>query len=375
MNKFEKLIPDHVRELKQYLPGKPLRQAEQESGVRCIKMASNENPLGPSPKALAAMAAAAAASSFYPDNECSRLRLQLAQEHDLDLDQVLVTDGTTAFLDIIARTLLRPGLKAVTSERSFIVYPIVTQSAGGRLVEVPMKGDSFDLDAIAAAIDSDTRIIFLANPNNPTGTIFDAAAADAFLRRLPDHVIVVLDEAYCDFATYFAGKRGIEYTHSLDYVRQGRNVIVLRTFSKAHGLAGLRVGYGFGPPELLQHFSRVRTAFSVSNVAEAAALAAMQDEEHIRKTIANNAAGVEWLTRELAALGITAGPTFGNFLYFQVDGDAVAFARRMQGEGVIVRALGAWGIPRGIRVTVGTPEQNRIFIAALKKSTERAVAR
>jgi histidinol-phosphate aminotransferase len=372
MARFDELVPKHIRDLGEYVPGKPIRQAERESGIACIKMASNENPFGPSPKALEAMRAAAAEANLYPDNENTELRKQLSARYGLSTEQVLVTDGTTAFLDLIARTLLAPGLNAVTSERSFIVYPIVTRAAGGTLIEVPMHEHAFDLDAIAAAINTDTRVVYLANPNNPTGTMFDADATDRFLARVPPHVIVVLDEAYCDFAEYFARQRGVTYSRSLDYVREGRNVVVLRTFSKAHGLAGMRVGYGLGAPELLRHLARVRMAFSVSALAEAAASAALNDTEHIQHAVENNARGADWLMKQFSQMGVPAVPTSANFIYFDVGEDAAAVAKRIQAEGVIVRALTAWRIPNAIRVTIGTPEQNERFVSALRKALERA---
>lgn len=373
MSPYEKVIPEHVRSLAPYKPGKPIRQAERESGIRCIKMASNENPFGPSPRALEAIRAAAAEVNLYPDMDAADLRTRLAERHNLRLDQVVLADGSTALLDLLGRILLAPGLNAITSERSFIVYPIATRSAGGKLITVPMKNNGFDLDAIAAAINPDTRLIFIANPNNPTGTLLEAAAVDRFLERVPEHVLVVLDEAYCDFASHFARARGLDYSHSLDYVRQGRNVVVLRTFSKCHGLAGLRLGYGFGNPELLQYIACVRTAFSVSAIAEAAGLAALEDEAHIRKTVENNAQQAPWLTQQLDQMGFRTIPTFANFIYFDAGSDAVEVAKRMQANGVIVRPLNAWGAPTAIRVTVGTPEQNRAFLAALQKSAARAV--
>jgi histidinol-phosphate aminotransferase len=375
MNKLEELVPEHIRALAAYTPGKPLRQAERESGVRMIKMASNENPFGPSPKALEAMRAAMPVANLYPDNDVSQLRLRLAEMYGLRPEQTVVDNGSTALLGVISRTLLRPGLNAITSERSFIVYPIAVKAAGGRLITTPMKNDAFDLDVMAAAIDADTRIIFIANPNNPTGTIIDAAHMDAFLRKLPEHVIVVLDEAYCDFATDFAAARGVEYSHSIDYVREERNVVVLRTFSKAHGLAGIRVGYGLGPAVLMQYFQRMRTTFSVSALAEAAALAALDDQEHFRKTVANNRRGAEVLMSKLSDLGYRSIPTFANFIFFETGEDAAALSKRMQAEGVIVRPLGPWGIPTAIRVTIGTPEQNEMFIAALARATEKAGVR
>ncbi|HSE47842.1 MAG TPA: histidinol-phosphate transaminase [Terriglobales bacterium] len=372
---WKHLVPEHLRKLGPYTPGKPIKAAERESGIKCIKMASNENPFGPSPKALEAMRRAAAEANLYPDNDTTELRTRLAELNGLTPEQVLVTDGSTALIDLICRTLLGPTLNAVTSARSFIVYLIATRAAGGELVEVPMQGYAYDLDAIADAVNEDTRIVFLANPNNPTGTLFDAKATDRFLERIPPSVFVVLDEAYFDFATHFAKRRGVDYSHSLEYVRAGKSVIVLRTFSKGHGLAGLRVGYGFGQPEILAYLERLKTAFSVSAVAEAAALAALDDTAHLQKTLENNARGAEFLLEKLRGLGFEPVPTWSNFLYFEAGPEAPALARRIQNEGVIVRSLGPWGIPEAIRVTIGTPEQNERFIAALAKSVERAAAR
>ena len=372
MASIEDFIPEHIRALAQYIPGKPIRQAERESGVACIKMSSNENPLGPSPRAMEAMRSAVADANYYPDNDASELRRRLAERHDLGVEQVIVADGSTVLIDLLARSLLAPGRNAVTSERSFIVYPIAVRAAGGTLVEVPMRDDTFDLDAIARAITRETRLVFLANPNNPTGTLFDAAATGAFLDRVLQDVLVVLDEAYCDYATHYARSHGIEYSHSFDYVRRGRNLMVLRTFSKAHGLAGARVGYGFGPPRLIEYLARLRTAFSVSAVAEAGALAALDDEAHIRRSLEINESGVAWLSGKFRELGIRFVPATANFLYFDVGEDSAALARRLQAEGVIVRPLTAWGAPTALRVTVGTPEMNEKFVAALKKVMERA---
>ncbi|HXE90045.1 MAG TPA: histidinol-phosphate transaminase [Terriglobales bacterium] len=375
MASIEDFLPEHIRALAQYIPGKPIRQAERESGVACIKLSSNENPLGPSPRAVEAMRRALAEVNYYPDNDASELRFRLALRHDVAVEQVIVADGSTALIDLLARALLAPGRNAVTSERSFIVYPIAVRAAGGTLIQVPMRDHAFDLEAIARAITRDTRLIFLANPNNPTGTLFDAAATDAFLARVPDDVLVILDEAYCDYATDYARSRGIEYSHSLDYVRGGRNLMVLRTFSKAHGLAGARVGYGFGPPRLIEYLSRLRTAFSVSAVAEAGALAALDDEAHIRRSLEMNASGAAWLGQKFRELGIRFVPTTANFIYFDPGEDAAALARRLQAEGVIVRPLTVWGAPTALRVTIGTPEMNEKFVSALKKVMERAPVR
>ncbi len=369
------LIPSHLRTLVAYVPGKPIRQAQQESGLGMIKLASNENPLGPSPLALAAMQKAAAEANFYPDIDAGELRLALAERHLLAPEQVLVADGSTPLLHMLAHVFLRPGLNCISSERSFIIYPIAVGSTGGKYVTVPARNDGYDLDAIAAAINSDTRLVILANPNNPTGTMFDAEATEAFLRRVPEHVLVVLDEAYSDFAEYSARARGITWSRSFDYVRAGRlNIVVLRTFSKAYGLAGVRLGYACGQPELLRCLARVRSSFSVSAVAEAAGLAAIRDEAHVRRTLENNAAGAVWLMERFADLGLRAIPTNANFIYFETEENADVVSGRMQAEGVIVRSLAPWGIENGIRVTIGTPEQNEAFLRAVRNSVRLPVA-
>src|ERR1700683_1886056 len=336
MTDFSQFVPAHIRSLGGYTPGKSPRQAQRESHVNCIKMASHENPWGPSPKAIAAMQAVLGESNFYPDNDAGDLRDALAKYHGVQPSQIVLTAGSTSLLGITARTLLSPGLNAVTSERSFIVYPIATQAAGGQLIQVLMRRDSFDLEAVAAAVDAHTRIIYVSNPNNPTGTSVDAADLDRFLDQLPSHVIVVLDEAYYDFAQHFAARRGVDYSHSLEYVNQGRQVVVLRTFSKAHGLAGVRVGYGIGPAELMSYFARMRTTFSISGVAQAAALAALDDETHIQHTLKNNAEQAERLSAQIADLGYPTIPTWANFLYCELGDDAAAVARRLQNGGVDV---------------------------------------
>ena len=375
MSDFGQLVPEHIRTLGGYTPGKSRRQAQEESHVNCIKMASNENPFGPSPKAVAAMQAVLTESNFYPDNDAIDLRQKLADLHRVQPEQIVPTAGSTALLGIIARTLLSSGLNAVTSERSFIVYPIATQAAGGKLIQVPMRKDAYDLEAVADTIDRNTRIVYLSNPNNPTGTLVAASEIDEFLDRVPDHVVVVLDEAYYDFAQHFAARRAVEYSHALDYVKQNRKVVVLRTFSKAHGLAGVRVGYGIGPAELMTYLARMRTTFSVSTVAQAAALAALDDPAHMQKALENNAEQSELLVDALSELGYRTLATWANFIYSDLGEDAPAVANQLQAEGVIIRPLGPWGAPTAIRVTVGTPEQNEIFLKAFRRVMARAAVR
>ena len=372
MTDFGRLVPEWVHTLTSYKPGKPLRQAELESGVRCIKMASNENPFGPSPLAIEAIKEATAEVNYYPDNAVTELAARLAELHEVSRENILVTAGSTGFLDIMARTLLGPGLNAVTSKLSFISYPIFTRATGARFIEVPTRSDRFDLDGILEAVDVHTRVVYIANPNNPTGTMLDANAIDRFLDRLPSHVIAVLDEAYSDYASYFAAERGVDYSHSLEYVRQGRSVIVLRTFSKAHGLAGLRVGYGLGPAELIGYFARMKPAFMVSSLGEAAALAALADVDHMQRAVEANAAGTKLLTKAISDMGISVAPTWANFLFCRVGDDAGSLCRKLQGHGIIVRHMsGGWGAPDAFRLTIGTPEHNQQFLEALKQVRSR----
>lgn len=321
---------------------------------------------------MAAMRSALAAAHCYPDNDSTELRRTLAAHHDVPAEQVLVTAGSEGFLGLLCQTLLGPGRNAVTSERSFIVYSTVVRAAGAQLVEAAMRDDRFDLAAILDAINEDTRIVFLANPNNPTGTMVDAAAVDKFLAEVPSHVVVVLDEAYYDYASYFATQRKVEYSRWLNYIRQGASVVVLRTFSKAHGLAGLRVGYGLGPAELLAYCARMRNTYSVSNVAQAAALAALGDQNYIARVVANNAEQAQILGVGLWELGYRVLPTWANFLYCDVGEDAASVAGQLRAEGVSVRPLGVWGAPNCLRVTIGTPEQNGMFLRAVERVREKA---
>ena len=313
-----------------------------------------------------AMQSALSAANFYPDDNCLELRARLAAHHEVALDQVLVTAGSTEMLALLCQTLLAPGRNTVTSERSFIIYRMLVQATGAKLIQTPMREDAFDLDAILAAINDDTRLVLLANPNNPTGTMLQAAAVGGFLAKVPAHVVVILDEAYYDFAVQFAALRAQEYSHSIGYLQQGASVVVLRTFSKAHGLAGLRIGYGLGPPELLAYCSRMQSTFSVSSVAQAAALAALDDRDHIARAVDNNTSQARILTEGLTKLKLRVVPTSANFLYCDVGEDASAVAARLRAEGICVRPLNVWGAPNCIRVTIGTPEQNPRFLSAMR---------
>ncbi|HZQ22772.1 MAG TPA: histidinol-phosphate transaminase [Terriglobales bacterium] len=369
MSRFFDLVTGNVRSLPKYTPTTPVSHSRNQGLPNCIHLASNENPFGPSPSAIEAMAAVFKQCNLYPDDDASELRFKLAEHHALPADRVLVTAGSTALLEIIARTLLGPGLNAVTSELTFIVYGMAVQAAGGELIRVPLRNYSFDLDGIAAAVNSQTRLVLIANPNNPTGTVIPADVMDHFIATLPPEIVVIIDEAYYDYAQFLATQSRVHYSQSLDYVRQNRNVVVLRTFSKAHGLAGVRVGYGLGPAELLGYFARLRSTFSISQVAQAAALAAMDDMEHVRKAVMNNYDQARRLAAGMEVLGFRVNPSWANFLYAEIRDDAKALANRLKEEGVLIRSLKAWGAPEAIRVTIGSPKQNEIFLAALRKVT------
>jgi histidinol-phosphate aminotransferase len=367
MSRFSDLLSPGARELSRHSLGPPRTQGTQGSGARLIHLDSNENPLGPSPLAVGAIRLGLSKTNLYPDDDCSELRDRLAAQHGVPVDQTIVTAGSTGLLSILCQVLLAPGLNAVTSERSFVVYSQLVRSTGAQLVEAPMREDGLDLAAILKAINADTRLVFLANPNNPTGTMLKAEEVDQFLARVPEHVIVALDEAYYEYAAHFASLRGATYSRSLDYVRRGAGVVVLRTFSKVHGLAGLRVGYGFGPAELLTCCGQMRTTYSVASVAEAGALAAMDDHDHIERTLQLNADQAQVLSTVLSGMGYRVIETWANFVCCDLGEDARGFAERMLADGVVIRPLGVWGAPNCVRVSVGTAEENQVFLEAARR--------
>ena len=370
MTDFQQFIPEHIRKLAEAGESKPLKQAGTAGTGDAAKPVSfnlNENPFGPSPKALEVLRLAAAETHRYPEIQAADLHEEIAAFHGVRREQVLVTAGATELLCMIARTLLGPGLNAITSAKSFIVYKLATQVTEGTLIEVPTRENGYDLDAIADAIDGNTRIVFMANPNNPTGTLLTADEVDAFVERLPAHVLLVLDEAYGDFAEALARKRGVTYSRQLEYIRGDRNVILLKTFSKTHGLAGLRVGYGIGPARLISVFAAMRVIFSVSSLAQAAARAALHDTKHIQRAVENNTEQAEVLSAALTELGFSVPLTWANFFYISPGGDAMQFAEKLREHGIIVQPLGLWGVPEAIRISIGTPEQNERLVEALRK--------
>jgi len=365
-NKLPRLVPARVADLPLYIPGKPIEEVERELGISAIKLASNENALGPSPKAVEAVARFLAQSNRYPDAGGTYLRQKLAARHGVEMDQIVLGAGSTELIQLLCHIYLERGQAGLTSEGTFVMFPLAVRAAGGAVVQAPLKDYAYDLDALAARLDESVRVVYLANPNNPTGTMVTAAETDRFLARVPENVLVVLDEAYCDYV------ERPDYSHALDSVRAGRYLMVLRTFSKAHGLAGLRVGYGIGHPEIVDAVNRLRSPFNVSSLALVAAEAALDDSEHIRRSLESNRRGLACFARELPRLGLRAVPSVANFVYCETGRDAKEDFKALLRLGVIVRPMGFMGMPRGLRITVGTEEENRRVLEALARLQESA---
>ena len=363
---IDELVPPWIRAIEAYKPGRPIEEVERELGIHAIKLASNENPLGPSPMAVEAARRALADANWYPDGAGYYLRKKLSDQLGVEMDRLMLGAGSCELIDLVARTLLTPGDNAVCPEGSFPLYYSAVRATGERLITVPLRAFAIDLEAIAKAASERTRVIYLANPNNPTGTMFMADELDAFLSRIPQSALVVLDEAYYEFAD----RRG--YSRSLDLVRSGRNVLVLRTFSKVYGLAGMRVGYAIGPADLLAQLNKVRQPFNVTGVSLAAAQAALDDLEHVGRSVENNRRGLAQLEAGLRAQGVSFVPSVANFMLVHLGPATNQIADAMLRLGVIVRPMAWMGFPEAIRVSVGTPAQNDKFLAALAESRKAA---
>ena len=357
---LKKLVSDEIEALIPYPPGKPIEEVERELGIKnSIKLASNENPLGPSPKAVDAVTNALKNLNRYPDGGCYYLKEKLANRLDVKPENIIIGNGSNEIIELVVRTFLRPGEEAVMGNPSFAVYPLAVPAAGGKAVLVPLKNLTHDLDAMADAITEKTKIVFIANPNNPTGTMNTKAQLDKFIGRLPDDIILVLDEAYYEFVT------SKDFPNSFEYLKEGKNVVILRTFSKIYGLAGLRVGYGIAPERLNFYMNKVRQPFNVNSLAQIAAMAALDDEEHLKRSQKNNADGLKFLYGEIKAMGFEYVPTHANFFLIKVGKGKEVYDALLK-QGVIVRPMASYGLGKYIRVTVGTPEENKRFVNAMK---------
>jgi len=357
------VVNRHILDLSPYQPGKPIEELERELGITgSIKLASNESPLGPSPKAQAAIRAAVDGLHRYPDGASFALREKLAGRLGVETDQLVFGAGADEILELLAKAFLGPGSEAVFAWPSFAMYPIVVKGMGATPVAVPLSRDLVhDLPALAAAIGERTKIVFVCNPNNPTGTSVGAEAFDRFAADLPPDVVLVVDEAYVEFV------RRSDFPDSLEWVNRRPATIVLRTFSKVYGLAGLRLGYGIADVELAGYLERARHPFNVNRLAEVGALAALDDERHAEASRRVNAEGVAYLTVELEALGIEVWPTDANFILARA-GDGVHDA--LLREGIIVRPLASFGMADHIRISVGLPEENERLVKTLKRLRE-----
>ncbi|MBI4536977.1 MAG: histidinol-phosphate transaminase [candidate division NC10 bacterium] len=358
--RLEDLTSPYLSGLIPYVPGKPTEEVERELGISgSVKLASNENPLGPSPKALAALQAALPELHRYPDGPGFRLCQALARHWGVAADMLVLGNGSNELLELVGRAFLVPGDEVVYAEQAFVVYEMVAQTSGATRVRVPLKDFTHDLDGLRRAITPKTKLVFLANPNNPTGTAVPPQALETFLADVPPEVVVVLDEAYYEYLP--EGER----PDALRFVREGRWLLVLRTFSKIYGLAGLRLGYGMGPAPLTAILHRLRAPFNTNALAQAGAIAALTDTEHVARSRAVNEAGRRLLTEGLARLGLRVVPNVANFVLVDVGRSGAATSDALLRRGVIVRPVAGYGFPNHLRITIGTPEENTRCLAAL----------
>ncbi len=357
-------VRSEIRSLEPYVPGKPVEELERELHISgAIKLASNENPLGPSPLAVEAMTRAIRGVNRYPDGSSFYLREALARFWNVPFEQTAVGSGSNDLIDVLCRIHLGPGDEAVMSDPAFVMFAIAVRVSGGTLVRVPGRDLYHDPAAMLAAVNDRTRLVYFSNPDNPTGTRVTRRQLDAYFARVPDHVLTVLDEAYFEYVT------DPEYPDGLDYLRQGKRVAVLRTFSKIYALAGLRVGYGFFAPELAALVHRVRLPFNVTSVGQAAARASLEDKDQVARSRVLNEEAKRFLFAELPPLGIDLTPTWANFVLAAFPGSAVDVARKLERQGVIIRPLTSFGMPpRYARISAGTERELTRLLDGLRRA-------
>jgi histidinol-phosphate aminotransferase len=359
-------ISPFLKNLPTYQPGRPIEEVARELNLpveTVIKVASNENPFGPSPLALAALREALTDVNLYPDGNAFYLKQKLAAKLGVEPANLILGNGSNEIIEFVAHALLGPGTDIVVSQYCFAIYPIVARMFGAEVITVPAREHGHDLAAMRQAITARTRIVFVANPNNPTGTLAPREAVIQFVNDVPDDVLLVMDEAYLEFLT--------DAVDLVPLIRLGvrKNLVLMRTFSKIYGLAGLRIGYGIGSPKLVAALEKVRQPFNANLLAQVAAVAALDDDEHVRKTRANNFDGLEFFYRELRKLKLEVVPSFANFLLVRVGAGQRVF-EAMQKQGVIVRPMGGYQLPEWIRISIGSPQENERSLAALKNSLE-----
>ena len=354
------LVAPYIDSLTPYVPGKPIEEVTREYGVADpVKLASNENPLGPSPLAMAAVSAALERVNLYPDGAAFALKQGLSRKLGVPAAEIALGNGANELITLLARTLLADGQEAVFSSNTFLCYRIAVQACGRRFTEVPMRDHRVDLTAMAAALSPQTRLLFLANPDNPNGTYVPQVELEAFLSGVPETCTVVLDEAYCEFAD------APDFPDGLKLRRRFPNLVVLRTFSKIYGLAGLRVGYAVASSRVVGYLDRVRDTFNVNSLGQAAALAALDDHEHVRRTVDVVAQGKERLMKDLPRFGFRVVPSLANFVLAEVGQNAQALFEALLPLGIILRPLGPYGMPQAMRISIGTPPENLRLLRAL----------
>lgn len=359
---MKKLVEKNIEELIPYQPGKPIEELERELGIYgIIKLASNENPVGPSRKAIEGIVNELNKLNRYPDGSCYYLKRKLASKLGLKEENIIFGNGSNEIIELIVRTFMRKDDHVIMADPSFVVYKLIVKAANGIPIPVPLKEFHIDLNGIVNALTDKTRIIFLANPNNPTGTIFKRQEFEKFLSMIPEDIIIVVDEAYVEYVS------DPDFPDSLKYHNGKRNLITLRTFSKIYGLAGLRIGYGISRAEIIEYMNRVRQPFNVNSLAQVAALHALDDDEHVSISQKVNMEGLKYLYAELDKMGLEYVRTQANFFLINIKEDAHRIFKMLQKEGIIVRPMGGFGLKEFIRVTVGLPEENEKFIKALKK--------
>ncbi len=351
-----------VGDLIPYIPGKPVEELEREIGIRdAVKIASNENPLGPSPLAVEAVKEAVSSLNRYPDGDAFYLKEKLSSKLGISPETLIFGNGSNDVIDIAARTFMKPGDEAIFGEYAFIVYPIVTQAVGAKAVISPMPDYTHDLRDMYSRITEKTKIIFIANPNNPTGTMVKRGEFEWFLDKVPEDILVLMDEAYFEYVD------DQDYPNSLEYQNTGKSILTVRTFSKIYGLAGLRLGYGIASKEIISNMQRVRQPFNSNSLSQVGAIAALDDKEHIEKTKEVNSEGLTYVTRELKKLDITYAPSYTNFVLIDIGDDPMPVYNSLLREGVIVRPVMGYGLKTHLRVTIGTAEENDKFISGIKK--------
>ncbi|HEX9263127.1 MAG TPA: histidinol-phosphate transaminase [Candidatus Binatia bacterium] len=360
--KIVEQVPEYIRSLIPYEPGKPIEEVERDYGIaNSVKLASNENPLGPSPKALAAIREKLPQLNLYPDGDCFYLKQGLAKKLGVAPEKLIFGTGSNEIIELAVRTFMHPGDEAVMAQQAFVVYQLIVQAVGGKGKAVPLKNFTHDLTAIGEAITPQTRVVFLANPNNPTGTIYRREEWERFLGKVSRDVLLIVDEAYFEYVT------DPSYPDSLEYHAEDRAILTVRTFSKLYGLAGLRIGYGVGAKALIALMQRVRQPFNVNAPAQWAALAAVDDAEHVKRSLEANREGLAYLQKEFTRLGLAFVPSSANFILVQVGKGQEVFEQLLR-RGVIVRPMAGYKFPEHVRVTVGTMPENRKFIEALERT-------